>query len=63
MPSPSNTFVGDQAKSAGWAIRNSGIMCTQTAASMGNDQDLISIEVQLLGGNGKDARTTSFVYA
>jgi len=55
-------FVGDQAKSGpGWAIRNSGIMVHgQTAASMGNDQDFpISIEVQLLGGNGKDARTTA----
>ena len=32
----------------------------QTAESMGRDQDFpISIEVQLLGGNGKDARRTS----
>jgi hypothetical protein len=31
----------------------------QTAASMGKDQDFpVSIEVQLLGGNGKDPRTT-----
>ena len=55
-------FVGEQATAGpGWALRNSGIMVHgQTAASMGQDQDFpISIEVQLLGGNGKDARRTS----
>jgi hypothetical protein len=55
-------FVGEQAKGGpGWALRNSGIMVHgQTAQSMGKDQDFpISIEVQLLGGNGTDARTTS----
>lgn len=53
-------FVGDQApKGEGWAWRNSGIMVHgQSAASMGKDQDFpISIEVQLLGGDGK-VRTT-----
>lgn len=54
-------FVGDQVKEGpGWAIRNSGIMVHgQTPQSMGKDQDFpVSIEVQLLGGNGKDKRTT-----
>ena len=55
-------FVGEQATGGpGWALRNSGIMVHgQTAQSMGKDQDFpISIEVQLLGGNGKDARTNA----
>ena len=54
-------FVGDQAKEGpGWAWRNSGIMLHgQTPQSMGIDQDFpVSIEVQFLGGNGKDKRTT-----
>jgi hypothetical protein len=54
-------FVGDQAKDGpGWAFRNSGIMVHgQTPGSMGKDQDFpVSIEVQLLGGNGNDKRTT-----
>lgn len=54
-------FVGDQVKGGpGWATRNSGIMVHgQTPESMGKDQDFpVSIEVQLLGGNGKDPRTT-----
>jgi hypothetical protein len=54
-------FVGDQAKDGpGWAFRNSGIMVHgQSPESMGRDQDFpVSIEVQLLGGNGKDDRTT-----
>ena len=54
-------FVGDQAKEGpGWAYRNSGIMVHgQTPKSMGLDQDFpVSIEVQLLGGNGKEKRTT-----
>ncbi len=53
-------FVGEQApKGEGWAWRNSGIMVHgQPAATMGKDQDFpASIEVQLLGGNGKK-RTT-----
>jgi len=55
-------FVGKQANEGpGWAFRNSGIMVHgQAANTMGVDQDFpISIEVQLLGGNGKDNRTTS----
>ena len=54
-------FVGDQAKEGpGWATRNSGIMVHgQTPESMGKDQDFpVSIEVQLLGGDGKNKRTT-----
>jgi hypothetical protein len=54
-------FIGEQSKNGpGWAIRNSGIMVHgQTPQSMGKDQDFpVSIEVQLLGGNGKDPRTT-----
>jgi hypothetical protein len=54
-------FVGEQSKNGpGWATRNSGIMVHgQTPESMGKDQDFpVSIEVQLLGGNGKDPRTT-----
>ena len=54
-------FLGDQAKDGpGWAYRNSGIMIHgQSPESMGKDQDFpISIEVQLLGGNGKDKRPT-----
>lgn len=55
-------FIGEQAaEGPGWAIRNSGIMLHgQSPESMGKDQDFpVSIEVQLLGGNGKDTRTTS----
>jgi hypothetical protein len=55
-------FVGEQAKGGpGWAIRNSGIMVHgQPAESMTKSQDFpVSIEVQLLGGNGKDKRTTA----
>ena len=54
-------FVGEQAtKGPGWALRNSGIMVHgQSPESMGLKQDFpVSIEVQLLGGNGKDKRTT-----
>jgi hypothetical protein len=54
-------FVGDQCPGGpGWATRNSGIMVHgQTPESMTKDQDFpVSIEVQLLGGNGKDKRTT-----
>lgn len=53
-------FVGEQApKGEGWAWRNSGIMVHgQPASEMGKDQDFpASIEVQLLGGDGKK-RTT-----
>lgn len=55
-------FVGDQAKGgAGWALRNSGVMIHgESPETMGKDQEFpASIEVQFLGGNGKDARTTA----
>jgi hypothetical protein len=54
-------FVGEQCKGGpGWAIRNSGIMVHgQTPESMTLDQNFpVSIEVQLLGGNGVDKRST-----
>ena len=54
-------FIGDQVKEGpGWAIRNSGIMLhCQSPQSMGVDQNFpISIEAQLLGGNGTDPRST-----
>ncbi len=54
-------FVGDQCpEGPGWAFRNSGIMIHgQSAESMEVEQDFpVSIEVQLLGGNGKDDRST-----
>jgi hypothetical protein len=53
-------FVGEQCPGGpGWAYRNNGIMIHgQTPESMGLNQDFpVSIEVQLLGGNGKDERT------
>lgn len=55
-------FVDEQTKGGeGWAWRNSGAMLHgQDPKSMLKDQDFpISIEGQLLGGNGTDARTTS----
>jgi len=55
-------FVGEQAPGGpGWAIRNSGAMLhSQDPETMLKDQDFpISIEVQLLGGNGVDERTTA----
>ena len=54
-------FVGEQnAGGPGWAIRNSGVMIHgQDPATMTKDQDFpVSIEAQLLGGDGKRARTT-----
>jgi hypothetical protein len=55
-------FTGDQCPGGpGWAFRNSGIMIHgQSAESMRKDQDFpISIEVQLLGGDGSAERPTS----
>ncbi len=52
-------FVGDQvAGGPNWAFRNNGVMLhSQSARSMGIDQDFpISIEVQLLGGDGENER-------
>lgn len=54
-------FVGEQVKGGpAWALRNNGLMLHgQSAASMGLNQDFpISLENQLLGGNGKDPRST-----
>ncbi len=55
-------FVGNQVPNGpGWAFRNNGIMLHgQPANTMGLDQDFpYSIEVQLLGGNGTDERSTA----
>ncbi len=55
-------FTGKQCPGGpGWAFRNSGIMIHgQTPESMDKDQKFpVSIEVQLLGGNGKDKRPTA----
>jgi hypothetical protein len=55
-------FTGDQVHGGpGWAIRNSGAMLhSQDPETMMVDQDFpISIEVQLLGGNGTDKRPTA----
>lgn len=55
-------FIGDQVPNGpGWAFRNNGIMVHgQAASTMGLDQNFpYSIEVQLLGGNGTDKRSTA----
>jgi len=55
-------FIGDQIHDgAGWARRNNGIMIhSQSPQSMSLDQEFpVSIEVQLLGGDGKHERTTA----
>lgn len=55
-------FVGEQApEGEGWALRNSGVMLHgQKPETMTKDQDFpISIEGQLLGGDGTNNRTTS----
>jgi len=57
-------FVGDQCPGGrSWALRNSGVMIHgQTPESMRKDQDFpVSIEVQFLGGNGRDPRPTANV--
>jgi len=57
-------FVGKQTPGGpGWAFRNSGIMLhSQSPESMTKDQDFpVSIEAQLLGGNGEDERSTGNV--
>ena len=54
--------VGTQAPGGpDWAFRNSGVMLhAQAPETMGLDQDFpISLEVQFLGGNGADPRTTA----
>jgi hypothetical protein len=55
-------FVGEQCPGGpGWAFRNNGIMIHgQSAESMEKDQDFpVSIEVQLLGGDGTNPRSTA----
>jgi hypothetical protein len=55
-------FVGQQANAGpAWAVRNSGLMIHgESPETMDRNQDFpASIEVQLLGGNGKDERTTA----
>lgn len=54
-------FTGEQAKGGpGWAFRNSGIMVhCQDPKTIEKDQDFpVSIEVQLLGGDGQNERHT-----
>ncbi len=54
-------FTGDQCPGGpGWAYRNSGVMVHgQPPATMDVGQNFpVSIEVQILGGNGKDERST-----
>lgn len=54
-------FVGEQLPDGpGWAIRNSGLMLHgQAPETMTKDQEFpVSIEVQLLGGDGKAERST-----
>ena len=54
-------FVGEQAADGpAWAVRNSGVMLhSPPPDSMGRNQDFpISIEVQLLGGDGEQERPT-----
>ncbi len=57
-------FVGEQCPGAPeWAYRNSGVMIHgQPAETMGRDQHFpVSVEVQFLGGKGKDDRPTGNV--
>jgi len=57
-------FTGDQITGGeSWAFRNSGVMLhSQSAASMLTDQDFpVSIEGQLLGGDGVSERPTGNV--
>jgi hypothetical protein len=55
-------FVGKQLPDGpGWALRNSGIMLhCQEPSTLRKEQEFpVSIEVQLLGGDGKEPRTTA----
>lgn len=57
-------FVGEQVNgAAGWAYRNNGVMFhAQSPESMHLDQDFpVSIEAQLLGGDGTGERSTGNV--
>lgn len=55
-------FLGEQCPGGpGWGWRNSGVMLHgQSVASMGVEQEFpVSIEVQFLGGDGANPRTTA----
>ncbi|TDJ72641.1 MAG: DUF1080 domain-containing protein [Planctomycetota bacterium] len=55
-------FVGEQCPGGpGWAFRNSGVMLHgQSPTSMAKDQEFpVSIEAQMLGGDGEHPRTTA----
>ncbi|MFH5886136.1 DUF1080 domain-containing protein [Halalkalibaculum sp. DA3122] len=55
-------FVGEQVTDGpGWAFRNNGLMIHgQRPEDMRVDQEFpVSVEIQLLGGNGTDPRTTA----
>ena len=57
-------FIGEQVNGGpSWAFRNNGIMLhCQSPESMAKDQNFpVSIEAQILGGNGIDDRTTGNV--
>ncbi|HEX6987030.1 MAG TPA: DUF1080 domain-containing protein [Planctomycetaceae bacterium] len=57
-------FVGEQvAGGPGWAVRNSGVMFhCQPPEGMRKDQEFpVSIEAQMLGGDGRNDRTTGNV--
>ncbi len=57
-------FIGDQvANGPGWAFRNNGMMLhSQDPRTMTLDQEFpVSIESQMLGGNGSDPRNTANV--
>lgn len=57
-------FVGDQVRGGpGWAMRNNGLMLhCQPPQTMELDQDFPhSLEMQLLGGNGRGSRPTANV--
>ena len=57
-------FIGNQCPDGpGWATRNNGVMVfSQSPESMLKEQDFpVSIEVQLLGGDGKNERHTANV--
>lgn len=57
-------FVGEQTPGGpGWAVRNSGLMLhSQDPKGMRKEQEFpVSIEAQLLGGDGRNDRTTGNV--
>jgi hypothetical protein len=57
-------FTGEQtAEAPAWAFRNSGVMLhCQAPSSMSKEQSFpVSIEAQLLGGNGREERSTGNV--